>query len=145
MAPPSGMLRIFLTLVLVLVASLAPAKLATAQLFDPYLIGMMAGPVSDGPSLLLLKKRRDKFMSSETLVIACSAGAVSGLVAHGLPLLAVAAGTGIAAPLGPVALVGASLFGCIVSAGAGAVAIGTQWLLNMFQTPPKTGFSRPLP
>ncbi|MEI6559150.1 MAG: hypothetical protein WCO00_12165 [Rhodospirillaceae bacterium] len=102
---------------------------AAAQLFDPYIIGMMAGPVSDGPSVLLLKKREDKFMSPETVIIACSAGAVSGVVAHGLPALAAAA-SGIGAPLGAAALLGTGLFGCVVGAGAGATAIGTQWLLH---------------
>ena len=105
------------------------AGCARAQLFDPYIIGMMAGPVSDGPSVLLLKKREDKFMSPETLVIACTAGAASGVVAHGLPILAAAA-SGIGAPFGAAALLGTGVFGCVVGAGAGATAIGTQWLLH---------------
>jgi len=112
----------------------AGAPPAAAQLFDPYIVGMMAGPVSDGPSVLVLKKRQDKFMSADTLIIACSAGAVSGVVAHGLPVLAAAA-TGIGAPLGAAALLGTSVFGCVVGAGAGAVAIGTQWLINAGKPP----------
>ncbi len=109
-------------------ALLAPGD-ARAQLFDPYIIGMMAGPVSDGPSVLLLKKRQDRFMSPDTLVIACTAGAASGIVAHSLPALAAMA-TGLGAPLGAAALAGTGVFGCIVGAGAGATAIGTQWLLH---------------
>ena len=109
-------------------ALLAPGG-ARAQLFDPYIIGMMAGPVSDGPSVLLLKKREDRFMSPDTLVIACTAGAASGVVAHSLPALAAMA-TGLGAPLGAAALAGTGVFGCIVGAGAGATAIGTQWLLH---------------
>ena len=107
-----------------------PAGVARAQLFDPYIIGMMAGPVSDGPSVLLLKKREDKFMSPDTLVIACSAGAASGIVAHSLPALA-AAMTGVGAPFGAAALAGTGVFGCLIGAGAGATAIGTQWLLRL--------------
>ena len=99
---------------------------ARAQLFDPYLIGMMAGPVSDGPAILLLKKRQEKFMSADTLVIACTAGAASGMVAHGLPALAAGG-----AALGGAAMLGTGLFGCVVGAGAGATAIATQWLLNL--------------
>ncbi len=99
---------------------------AQAQLFDPYIISMMAGPVSDGPSVLLLKKRAEKFMSPDTVIIACSAGAVAGMVAHSLPALA-----GVAAPLTAVALLGTGLFGCAIGAGGGATAIGTQWLLNL--------------
>jgi len=122
-------------------APLCVADSARAQLFDPYIIGMMAGPVSDGPSVLLLKKREDKFMSPETLIIACSAGAASGVVAHGLPALAAAA-SGIGAPLGAAALLGTGVFGCVVGAGAGATAIGTQWLLHLLKpaaAPPPAG------
>jgi hypothetical protein len=102
---------------------------AAAQLFDPYIIGMMAGPVSDGPSILVLKKRAEKFMSGDTLIIACTAGAASGVVAHGLPALAAMA-SGLGAPLGLVAMTGTAVFGCLVGAGAGATAMGTQWLLT---------------
>lgn len=126
-----------------LLLALCAAGSARAQLFDPYIIGMMAGPVSDGPSILLLKKREDKFMSPETLVIACSAGAASGVVAHGLPALAAAA-TGIGAPLGAAALLGTGVFGCIVGAGAGATAIGTQWLLHRLKPVPAADGGSPV-
>ena len=130
MSKPAAV-RTALALALFVATSAAPsADGARAQLFDPYIIGMMAGPVSDGPSVLLLKKREDKFMSPETLVIACTAGAASGMVAHGLPALAAAA-TGIGAPLGAAALLGTGAFGCVIGAGAGATAIGTQWLLRL--------------
>lgn len=109
-------------------AGLVPTS-AHAQLFDPYIIGMMAGPVSDGPSVLVLKKRQDKFMSTDTLVIACVAGAASSLVAHALPVLA-AAVSGIGLPVGMASLMGTSVFGCLVGAGGGAVAMGTQATLN---------------
>lgn len=118
-------------LALAAVLALAPDR-AAAQLFDPYIIGMMAGPVSDGPSVLVLKRRAEKFMSADTVIIACSAGAVSGVVAHSLPALAALA-TGLGAPLGALALAGTSVFGCLVGAGAGATAIGTQWLLDRLQ------------
>ncbi len=130
MSKPAAV-RTALALALFVATSAAPsADGARAQLFDPYIIGMMAGPVSDGPSVLLLKKREDKFMSGDTLIIACSAGAASGVVAHSLPALAALA-TGIGAPLGATALLGTGLFGCVIGAGAGATAIGTQWLLNL--------------
>ena len=111
-----------------LLSVLVPVQ-ASAQIFDPYIIGMMAGPVSDGPSVLVLKKRQDRFMSLDTMVIACVAGAVSSVVAHGLPALALAA-TGVGGALGAVALVEPSVFGCLVGAGGGATAIGTQALLT---------------
>jgi hypothetical protein len=108
---------------------LAPLP-APAQLFDPYIIGMMAGPVSDGPSILLLKKRGERFLSTDTLAIACSAGAASGVVAHGLPAIAMAA-SGVAAPVSLAALAGTSLFGCAVGAGAGLAAMATQLTLDL--------------
>lgn len=128
-----------LALPVFLAAALAAAP-AQAQLFDPYIIGMMAGPVSDGPSVLVLKKREERFMSAETLIIACSAGAVSGAVAHGLPGLAAMA-TGVGVPLGAMALAGTGVFGCVVSAAAAATAIGTQWALRAVRAdqPPGTG------
>jgi len=91
---------------------------------------MMAGPVSDGPSILVLKKRENKFVSTDTLIIACSAGAVSGAVAHALPALALLA-SGVAAPIGVATIAGTGVFGCIISAAAGAVAIGTQLGLRL--------------
>ncbi len=100
-----------------------------AQLFDPYIIGMMAGPVSDGPSVLLLKKREDKFLSTDTLAIACVAGAASSLVAHALPAMAAAA-SGVGLPIGVASLMGSTVFGCLVGAGGGAAAMGTQMALN---------------
>ncbi|MEI7608963.1 MAG: hypothetical protein WCJ64_16415 [Rhodospirillaceae bacterium] len=102
---------------------------AHAQLFDPYIIGMMAGPVSDGPSVLLLKKREEKFLSTDTLAIACVAGAASSVVAHGLPAIAVAM-SGIGFPIGAASLAGSSVFGCLVGAGGGATAMATQVTLN---------------
>jgi hypothetical protein len=109
------------------VASTLPVQ---AQIFDPYIIGMMAGPVSDGPSVLLLKKRESKFMSYDTLAIACVAGAASSVVAHSLPAM-VAAASGVGVPIGVASLAGSSVFGCLVGAGGGAAAMGTQATLNV--------------
>ncbi len=115
--------------ILALIGVLIGPSSARAQLFDPYIIGMMAGPVSDGPSVLVLKKRQDKFMSLDTLVIACVAGAASSVVAHALPAIAAAA-SGVGLSMGVASLVNSSVFGCLVGAGGGAAAIGTQATLN---------------
>ena len=115
--------------ILTLIGMLIGPSSAQAQLFDPYIIGMMAGPVSDGPSVLVLKKRQDKFMSLDTLVIACVAGAASSVVAHALPAIAAAA-SGLGLSVGVASLVNSSVFGCLVGAGGGAAAIGTQATLN---------------
>jgi hypothetical protein len=114
--------------IVIVLAILMPVP-TRAQIFDPYIIGMMAGPVSDGPSVLVLKKRQDKFMSVDTLVIACVAGAASSVVAHALPALA-AATTGVGGMIGAASLMGSSVFGCLVGVGGGAAAIGTQATLN---------------
>ncbi len=122
------MTRAALFHITICLALLAPVP-GEAQIFDPYIVGMMAGPVSDGPSILLLKKREDKFLGPDTLAIACVAGAASSVVAHALPALAAAA-SGIGAPIGVASLMGSSVFGCLVGAGGGAAAIGTQITLN---------------
>ena len=88
------------------------------------------GSGQDGPAILLLKKREEKFMSSDTLIIACNAGAASGVVAHSLPALT-ALVSGLDARLGVSAILGTAAFGCVIGAGAAAIAITTQWLLNL--------------
>ena len=114
---------------LVLFSSLLWSAPARAHLFNPYLIGMMAGPVSDGPAILLLKRRGDAFMSFDTLTIACVAGAASGVVAHELPAIA-AVLSGFSAPFSAAAILGTSVFGCLIGSGGGAAAVATQAILD---------------
>ena len=122
------MTRIVVVAAVAVLAALQPLP-AAAQLFDPYIVGMMAGPVSDGPSILVLKRRGDKFLGSDTLVIACVAGAASGVVAHALPgFAAVASGLGF--PIAAASLAVSTAFGCLIGAGGGAAAIATQLTLN---------------
>ena len=137
------MVRIVVAASFAVLAALQPVR-ASAQLFDPYIVGMMAGPVSDGPSILLLKRRGDKFLGPDTLVIACVAGAASGVVAHALPGFAALA-SGLGFPIGAASLAVSTVFGCLIGAGGGAAAMATQMTLNAFYRLEGEWASAPVP
>jgi hypothetical protein len=111
---------LFAILALALVfGSVAGAKRADAQLITPYFVAMLAGPVSDGSSVILVKKRPN-FIGPETPLVACTSGIGAGFLAAALPSLFTYAGTGIWNPInwGEATLLG--IYGCVVS-GVGGI------------------------
>lgn len=105
------------------------AKRAEAQLVTPFLVAMLSGPISDGASIILLKKKPG-FVSVDTVVIACAAGMGAGLMASFLPALFTLAGTGV---FGVVDWAKASIYpiyGCIVSGVGGIGGALTELVLT---------------
>lgn len=123
-----------LALALVL-GAFAGAKRAEAQLVTPYLVAMLAGPVSDGSSVILVKKRPN-FISWETPLIACTSGAGAGLIAAGLPSLwTFATSGGIWNPINWGEALVFSVYGCIIS-GVGGIG-GALTELGLISINPK--------
>lgn len=103
---------------------------AIHTIVSPYLVAMMAGPVGDGPSVILVKKR-ENFLSWETPLIACTAGFTAGAMAAGLPAAAALMTTGATlAPVSASYLIGYGIYGCVVSAVGGAVGVATEMALT---------------
>jgi|GEM_PF-6172620 len=110
--------------VVLALGSVAGAKRADAQLITPYFVAMLAGPVSDGSSVILVKKRPN-FIGPETPIVACTSGAGAGLIAAVLPQIFTYATTGIMSPIDWAEAGALSLYGCIVSGvgGLGGVLV----------------------
>ncbi|CAK0746387.1 conserved membrane hypothetical protein [Gammaproteobacteria bacterium] len=71
----------------------------------------------------------DYFISLDTVIIGCTAGAAAGILAGSLPL-AGAMVTGVGVPASVNLLVNLTGLGCGVGAASGGVAILTAWLLS---------------
>lgn len=106
--------------------SFGVAKRAEAQLVTPYLVAMLAGPVSDGSSVILVKKRPN-FISWETPLIACTSGAGAGMIAAGLPSLWTVVTTGVWNPINWSEALVYSIYGCIVSGVGGIGGAATEY------------------
>ncbi len=89
--------------------------------------GSMAPGVLASPSDAT-NKRGDYFISTDTVIIGCTAGAAAGLLAGGIPL-ADALRTGIALSPSFSLLIYLTWMGCGVGAASGVVAVITAWLL----------------
>jgi len=109
-----------------MLGSVPSAKKAEAQLITPYLVGMLAGPVSDGASVILVKKRPN-FISWETPVIACTSGAGAGLIVSALPNLFTWVTTGFWNPIDWGQALLFSIYGCVVSGVGGIGGALTEW------------------
>lgn len=106
-------------------AAPAQAQADYSNIITPYFIAMVAGPVSDGASVILVKKRPN-FVSVETPVIACISGFGAGALASMLPaIVATVVSGGILAPLSAAYVLNHGTYGCIVSGVGGLVGIGT--------------------
>ncbi len=113
-----GLILAVVALALVAVSPIG-AKRAEAQLVTPYLVAMLAGPVSDGSSVILVKKR-ENFISWETPLIACTSGAGAGVIAAALPALFNTIATGFWNPINWGEALLFSIYGCVVSGVGGA-------------------------
>jgi len=81
--------------------------------------------------------REDYFVSGDTVLIGCTAGAAAGLLAGSLPVFAaLAVGTGF--PAAVAMMINLTGLGCGVGAASGGVAILTAWMLDRARTPPAT-------
>jgi len=74
--------------------------------------------------------RNDGFISLDTVIIGCTAGAAAGALAIALPVLTVAS-SGVGLPASASAILGTAGIGCAVGMVSGIAAIGTAWGLNM--------------
>lgn len=72
----------------------------------------------------------DGFISFDTVIIGCTAGAAAGALAIALPVLTVA-GTGVGVPASASAILTTAGIGCAVGMASGLAAIGTAWGLNV--------------
>jgi hypothetical protein len=120
--------------------SVARAQTAADGIITPYFIAMVAGPVSDGASVILVKKRPN-FVSVETPTIACISGFGAGALAAALPVIAatVASG-GVLAPLSGAYVVNHGIYGCIVSGVGGLVGVATAVVMEMIDGQPHSPY-----
>jgi len=72
----------------------------------------------------------DGFISIDTVVIGCTAGAAAGALAIALPVITVAS-SGIGLPASASAIISTAGIGCAVGVVSGLAAIGTAWGLNL--------------
>ena len=77
--------------------------------------------------------RNDGFISVDTVVIGCTAGAAAGALAIALPVLTVAS-SGIGLPASASAIISTAGIGCAVGVVSGLAAIGTAWGLNLMNS-----------
>lgn len=75
---------------------------------------------------------KDNFISFDTVIVGCTAGATAGAMAIALPVVTMA-GTGIGLPASATALAGTAGIGCGVGAVSSLAAIGTAWALNVLE------------
>ncbi len=80
----------------------------------------------------------DGFISFDTVIIGCTAGAAAGALAIALPVLTVAS-SGIGLPASASAILSTAGIGCAVGVVSGLAAIGTAWGLNLINRPGESG------
>jgi hypothetical protein len=73
--------------------------------------------------------REDYFVSSDTVIIGCTAGAAAGILVGSVPVVG-ALMSGIGVPESVTLLVNLTGMGCGVGAVSSAVAIFTAWMLQ---------------
>ena len=84
-----------------------------------------------------LAAREDYFVSGDTVLIGCTAGAAAGLLAGSLPVFA-ALTVGAGLPAAVSMMINLTGLGCGVGAASGGVAILTAWMLDRSRTPAAT-------
>jgi len=126
----------FLIGVLVIGAGLQAARAeAVEDGFTPASLTM----TESGGNVVVLQEppraagRSDDFISINTVIIGCTAGAAAGALAIALPVLTVAS-SGIGLPASASAILGTAGIGCAVGVASGLAAIGTAWGLNLINS-----------
>ncbi len=95
--------------------------------------------ITEAANVLVLQEpprtanRGDGFISIDTVVIGCTAGAAAGALAIALPVMTVAS-SGIGLPASASAIISTAGIGCAVGVVSGLAAIGTAWGLNMMSS-----------
>lgn len=131
--------------VMALLVSLSPRQasaqgLSAEQIISPYFIAMLAGPINDGASVILVKKRPN-FISIETPIIGCISGFGAGALAAAAPAVAMTvASGGVLAPLSAGYVANHGLFGCIVSGVGGIVGIATAAAMELYDGKPHSPY-----
>jgi hypothetical protein len=98
---------------------------------------LLTGPVSEAvQETVLLIRRGDNFVSTDSLFIGCIAGASAGVMVGIVPALGFTA-TGVAAPVGASYVVGASLLGCGMSIVSVVTGMATAWFLARLRSNPE--------
>jgi len=100
-----------------------------------FLVFLMADLMAHGARAETMAERGDYFISGDTVLIGCTAGAAAGMLAGSLPVLA-ALTSGIGLSAGITTLVNLTGLGCGVGAASGGVAILTAWMLDRVRTGP---------
>ena len=80
----------------------------------------------------------DGFISVDTVIIGCTAGAAAGALAIALPVLTVAS-SGIGLLASASAILSTAGIGCAVGVVSGLAAIGTAWGLNQINQASESG------
>ncbi len=95
--------------------------------------------ITEAANVLVLQEpprsanRGDGFISIDTVVIGCTAGAAAGALAIALPVMTVAS-SGIGLPASASAIISTAGIGCAVGVVSGLAAIGTAWGLNLMNS-----------
>lgn len=118
----------------------APARAQQSEIITPFFVAMLAGPISDGASVILVKKRPN-FVSMETPLIACISGFGAGALAAALPAMAatVASG-GVLTPVSAAYVGSYGTYGCIVSGVGGVVGVATAVVMEMIDGKPHSPY-----
>lgn len=102
--------------------------------FDTDILLLLTGPVSEATQeTVLLVRRGDNFITKDSLLIGCAAGATAGLLVSVIPTLGFV-DSFVGAPLSGTYLVGTALLSCTMSIAASVAGMGTAWALNKWHT-----------
>ncbi|CAK0752593.1 hypothetical protein CCP2SC5_180031 [Azospirillaceae bacterium] len=129
-----GFRRIHVIVLLVITTLLSGSSSpARAQTVDLAMLMLLAGPVSEAvQETVLLIRRGDKFISSDSLVVGCVAGASAGAAVGIAPALGFTM-TGVAMPVSLTYIFGATLLSCGMALAGGVVGMATAWGLDVWR------------
>jgi len=131
-------------LVLLVVAVCLGSRPAKAQGYELGMLMLLAGPVSEAvQETVLLIRRGGKFVSVDSLVVACTAGASAGAMVGLAPAVGFTA-TGVAAPVAVSYVAGAALLSCGMAIASGAGGMGTARLLELWRRPEPATVPHPM-
>ena len=106
---------------------------ARAQAIDMGMLMLLAGPVSEAvQETVLLIRRGDNFISTDSLIVACTAGASAGVMVGLAPTIGFTA-TGVAAPVAATYVLGAAILSCGMAIASGAAGMGTAHHLEAWR------------
>ncbi len=113
-------------------------NLPNARAADLKTLLLLTGPISEAvQETVLLVRRGDDFISTNSLVIGCVAGASAGMMVSMAPVLGVTISTvATATPVGEmVYIVGSSIMGCGMAIAGGLAGMATARGLSSVHNP----------